>query len=129
MTVLCLSGGTIYNLPYLWEVFYIPTQQAFDLSKTQLGVLLSVFGGISMIAYFPGGWLADRVSSRKLISSAMVVTGVIGLYYATFPGFEMLLIVHIIWAFSISLVFWNAMIKATRDWAPSEEQGLPLWRG
>ena len=123
MTVLCLSGGTIYNLPYIWEVFYIPTQQAFGLSKTQLGVLLSVFGGISMITYFLGGWLADRVSPRKLISSAMLVTGVIGLYYATFPGFKMLLIIHVIWALSISLVFWNAMIKATRDWAPSEEQG------
>ncbi len=123
MTVLCLSGGTIYNLPYLWEVFTIPTLQAFGLSKTQLGVLLSVFGTISMIAYFPGGWLADRVSSRKLISIAMLVTGAIGLYYATFPGFEILLVMHVIWAFSISLVFWNAMIKATRDWAPSEEQG------
>jgi len=123
MTVLCLSGGTIYNLPYIFEVFYIPTQQAFGLSKTQLGVLLSVFGGISMITYFLGGWLADRVSPRKLISSAMLVTGVIGLYYATFPGFEMLLVIHVIWALSISLVFWNAMIKATRDWAPSEEQG------
>jgi nitrate/nitrite transporter NarK len=33
------------------------------------------------------------------------------------------LTLHALWGISISLVFWNAMIKATRNWAPSEQQG------
>ena len=123
MAVLCTSGGAIFNLPYVFEIWYVPLQQAMGLSKTQMGVLMGVFGGVSMAAYFPGGWLADRLSPRKLITVAMIATGVGGFYFATFPNYESLLALHAFWGLSISLVFWNAMIKGTRDWAPSSEQG------
>ena len=75
MTILCLSGGIIFFLPFLTEVYYIPLQEVLGLSKTQLGSLMSVFGATSLISYFPGGWLADRVSRRKLISLSCVSTG------------------------------------------------------
>jgi nitrate/nitrite transporter NarK len=123
MTVLCVSGGSIFNLPYVFEVWYVPMQEAMNLSKTQMGVLMGVFGAASLIAYFPGGWLADRLSPRKLITVSMIATGVGGLFFATFPNYESLLVLHGFWGLTISLVFWNAMIKATRDWAPSREQG------
>jgi len=57
MACLCLSGGIIYLLPFLREVYYIPLQKALHLSNTQLGVLMSVFGTTALISYFPGGWL------------------------------------------------------------------------
>ena len=50
MAVLCTSGGAIYNLPYVFEIWFIPMQQAMDLSKTQMGVLMGVFGGVSIAA-------------------------------------------------------------------------------
>ena len=123
MAILCVSGGSIFNLPYLFETFYKPLQQATALSNTQLGSLMGVFGAVSMLAYSPGGWLADRISPRKLITLGMITTGLSGLYFATFPGYPMLLALHAFWGLSISLVFWNAMIKATRNWAPSNGQG------
>ncbi|MBW2542830.1 MAG: MFS transporter [Deltaproteobacteria bacterium] len=123
MLILCLTGGTIFGLPYTFEVFYIPMQQAMGLSKTQMGVLMGLFAGVSMAAYFPGGWLADRFSPRKLIALGMTSTGLGGFYFATFPDYGSLLWLHAYWGVSINLVFWSAMIKATRDWAPSAEQG------
>ena len=42
---------------------------------------------------------------------------------AVLASYESLLALHAFWGVSISLVFWNAMIKGTRDWAPSSEQG------
>lgn len=84
MTCLCLSGGIIYLLPYLREVYYIPLQEALQLSNTQLGVLMSAFGVAAMISYFPGGWLADKISPRKLITISMLSTGMAGIYFATF---------------------------------------------
>ncbi len=39
MACLCLSGGIIFLLPFLREVYYIPLQKALDLTNTQLGVL------------------------------------------------------------------------------------------
>jgi len=123
MTVLSFSGGIIYLLPFLQEVYYIPLADALDLNNTQVGSLLSIFGTTSLIAYFPGGWLADRVSPRKLMTVSLLSTGAIGLYFATFPSYEISLLLHAIWGVSVTLLFWSAMIRMTRGWAPAAEQG------
>jgi nitrate/nitrite transporter NarK len=123
MACLCLSGGIIYLLPFLREVYYIPLQKALHLSNTQLGVLMSVFGTTALISYFPGGWLADRVSPRKLLTISLIATGCAGLYFATFPSYKLSIAVHAFWGVSCTLTFWAALIKATRSWAPSTEQG------
>ena len=83
MVILCITGGTIYGLPYIFEILYIPMQQAMNLSKTQMGGLMALFGGVCMAGYIPGGWLADRFSPRKLITIGMIASGMI---YAA-PGF------------------------------------------
>ena len=123
MACLSLSAGAIFLLPFLREVYYLPLQKALGLTNTQLGVLMSVFGTTSLIFYFPGGWLADRFSSRKLITFSMLATGVAGLYFATFPSYPLSIAVHGFWGITCSLTFWGALIKATRNWAPSTEQG------
>ncbi|UCC40369.1 MAG: MFS transporter [Candidatus Aminicenantes bacterium] len=123
MTCLCLSGGIIYLLPYLREVYYIPLQEALRLSNTQLGVLMSVFGVAAMVCYFPGGWIADKVSPRKLITISMISTGIMGLYFSSFPSYKMSIVVHGFWGISVTLTFWAALIKATRNWAPPTQQG------
>lgn len=123
MTILCFSGGIIFMLPFLREVYYIPLQEAFGHNNLQMGVLISVFGTASLLTYFPGGWIADRYSARKLISGSLLATGLAGLYFSTFPSYQMSIFIHAFWGVTISLIFWGAMIKATRDWAPAEEQG------
>ena len=80
MVILCVSGGTIYNVVYIFEIYYIPTQQALDLTKSQMGTLMGVFGAVSLLSYGPGGWLADSVSSRKLMTLAMLLAGGTGFY-------------------------------------------------
>lgn len=123
MSILCFSGGIIFMLPFLREVYYVPMQEAFGYDNLQMGVPMSVFGLTSLLTYFPGGWLADRYSSRKLISSALLATGLGGLYLGTFPSYYVVVAIHGFWGVAISLVFWGALIKATREWAPADEQG------
>ncbi|MFI5175366.1 MAG: nitrate/nitrite transporter [Terriglobia bacterium] len=123
MISLSLSGGIIFMLPFLREVYYIPLQQALHLSNTQLGLLSGVFGTTSIISYFPGGWVADRFSPRKLMTFSLAATGIAGLYFATFPSFAISILIHAIWGVSITLTFWSALIKGTRNWAPPTEQG------
>jgi len=65
-------------LPFLFETFSIPLQDALGLTKTQLGSLMSVFGTTSLIFCFPGGWLDDRVSPRKLILFTCLSTNIGG---------------------------------------------------
>ncbi len=123
MGVLSFSGGIIFMLPFLQEAFYIPLAHALDLTNTQVGALMSIFGTTAMISYFPGGWLADRVSPRKLITLSLLSTGAAGLYFSTFPSYEISLAIHAFWGVSITFLFWGAMIRITRNWAPPEEQG------
>lgn len=123
MICLSFSGGVIFLLPFLREVYYLPLQNALGLSNTELGVMMSTFGITSMILYFPGGWMADRYSPRKLISFSMVGTGLLGLYFASFPSYSLSLLVHAAWGGTCTLTFWSAMIRATRNWAPETEQG------
>ncbi len=123
MGVLSFSGGIVFALPFLQEVFYIPLAQALELNNTQVGALMSVFGITAMLSYFPGGWLADRVSPRKLITVSLLSTGIAGLYFSTFPSFKISLAIHAFWGVSITFLFWGAMIRVTRNWAPPEEQG------
>lgn len=123
MIVMSISGGVIFILPFLQETYYIPIAQALKLSNTQVGTLMSAFGITSLICYFPGGWLADRLSSKKLISVSLLLTGVAGLYFATLPGYGISLAIHAFWGVSITFLFWGAMIRVTRNWAPPDEQG------
>ena len=123
MTILCLSGGLIFTLPFLREVYYEPMRDAFGFTNTQLGVMMSVFGGFALGGYFPGGWLADQSSPHRLISLSMVITGGFGFYFMTFPGYIACIIIHAIWGFTSSFVFWGALIRSTRNWADEDSQG------
>ncbi len=123
MTVLSLSGGIIFLLPFLQEVYYKPLAEALSLDNTDVGSLMSVFGVTAMLSYAPGGWLADRASPRKLLTGSLLLTGGLGLYFATFPGYTVSLGIHAVWGVTITLLFWGAMIRVTRNWAPSSEQG------
>jgi MFS family permease len=123
ITVLGFSGGIIFLLPFLFEVFYTPLGSALGLNHTELGSLVSIFGFVSMIFYFPGGWLADRVSPRKLITASLIGTGLAGLWFSTFPSYRLSLAIHAFWGVSITLLFWGAMIRLTRNSAPADQQG------
>jgi len=123
ITVLGFSGGIIFLLPFLFEVFYTPLGSALGLSHTELGGLVSIFGFFSMIFYFPGGWLADRVSPRKLITTSLIGTGLAGLYFSTFPSYRVSLVIHAFWGICITLLFWGALIRLTRSSAPADQQG------
>ena len=101
----------------------MPMQNAFGFSKTQMGVLSSTFGIMSLIGYFPGGWLADRITPRKLITIALTITAASGFVFARLPSFEVCLVLYGFWGISTAFIFWSAMIKATRNWGGKDEQG------
>ena len=115
MIVLSLSGGVIFFLPHLQEVYYKPLADALSLDNTQVGSLVSIFGVTAMLSYLPGGWLADRVSPRILLTSSLLLTGGTGLYFATFPSYMISLAIHALWGVTITLLFWGSMIRVTRN--------------
>jgi len=123
MLILCVSGGLIYLLPFMREVYYIPLQSALDLTNVEFGSLMAAFGISSMLTYGPGGWLADRLSPRLLISFSLILTGLGGLVFASFPSYTVALLIHGSWGITVTGTYWGAMIKATRAWGSDDEQG------
>jgi nitrate/nitrite transporter NarK len=97
--------------------------EVFGLTNTELGTAQAVYGVVAMLAYFPGGPLADRFSARTLISLSLWMTAVGGLYMATLPGFHGSVLIWGFFGFTTILLFWAALIRATRDWGGTEEQG------
>ncbi len=123
LCILAWGGGFIYLLPYIRYTFYDPLQKALGLDHTAFGVSMSAYGICALVTYWPGGWLADRISARKLLSFSYLATGLLGFYFATYPSYLMTVLIHGAWGICTTLTFWAAFIRATKDMAGAEEQG------
>ena len=124
MLTLVIAGEIIFGLPFHTARFFRPTLlESFGFTNTQLGDVFAVYGVTAMLAYFPGGMLADRFSARLLLSLSLLATGVGGLYMATFPGTWGMALLYGYWGVTTILLFWAALIRATREWGGSTTQG------
>jgi len=124
MLGLIVAGETVFALPFHVARFFRPiVLDVFALSATQLGTVQGVYGVVAMLAYFPGGPIADRFSARRLLSTSLWMTAAGGLYMASFPGYREMLILWGLFAITSILLFWAALIRATRDWGGVDEQG------
>lgn len=124
MTTLVFAGEIVFLLPFHTTRFFRPTMlEAFNLTNTQLGDFFAAYGVLAMIAYFPGGALADRFSARSLLTASLIATSAGGLYMATFPGPMGLALLFAYWGVTTILLFWAALIRATREWGGHDEQG------
>lgn len=123
LIVLCLGGGCIYILPYLSVYLYIPMKNTLHLDNLQLGLMQSAMGFTSMIFYWPGGYMADRFSPRKLIVVSMLANALLGFWLATLPSFRVLMIIQLTMGVFLTLTFWSAMIKMVRQLARADQQG------
>jgi MFS family permease len=82
-----------------------------------------MLGFIFMITYIPSGWLADRFSSRKLLSLSLLATGLLGIWFSTMPSYSSLLIIYGAWGVATGLTFWSAHIKLVAMLASKDQQG------
>ncbi len=114
----------IFSLPFHTARFFRPTMlEVFGFTNTQLGDAFAVYGVFAMLAYFPGGAIADHFSARALISLSLMATAVGGLYMATFPGGVQMALLYAYWGVTTILLFWAAIIRATREWGGARSQG------
>jgi nitrate/nitrite transporter NarK len=124
MIGLILAGEAVYALPFHVTRFFRPTVlEVFGMNNTELGAAQAVYGIVAMLAYFPGGPLADRFPARKLLAMSLWTTAAGGLYMATLPSYHGALVLWGFFGFTTILLFWAALIRATRDWGGSDEQG------
>mgnify|MGYP000470426677 CR=1 FL=1 len=121
--VLILGGGTIYKLANIKDAFYVPMQQDMGLTHTEIGTMLSINAIVATVLFVVGGMLADRFETRKLIPVGLIGAGLLGLYMATFPGYNQMLIIYALLAVCADCIYWPALLKAIRNLGDDDEQG------
>ncbi|MGE0484658.1 MAG: nitrate/nitrite transporter [Gammaproteobacteria bacterium] len=124
MLALVVGGEMIFSLPFHLPRYFRPSVlETLGLSNAQLGDVFAVYGVTAMLAYFPGGALADRCDARRLMALSLAATAAGGLYLATLPGPRGLAALYGYWGLTTILLFWAAMIRATREWGGDSAQG------
>ena len=123
LLLVTLAGGCIFPLVYLRQNFEVTILQSFGISAVELRNIYSVMGLMFWITYIPSGWLADRVQPRYLMSFSLAVTGLLGIWFSTYPDHDSIRMIFLGWGISTGLTFWAAMLKAVAIIARPEEQG------
>ena len=125
IVTLIIAGEMVFGLPFHTSRFFRPTMlEVFGMSLTDLGDMFAWYGVTAMVAYFPGGALADRFSARSLITMSMLATAAGGLYMATIPGQTEMNFLFAYFGVTTIFLIWGALIRATRDWGGSRSQGM-----
>lgn len=121
---LVFAGESIFSLPFhITRFFRYTFLEVFGFSNAELGDVFAVYGILALLAYFPGGAIADHFSARKLMALSLLATAIGGLFMAQVPGFWAMAILFGYWGLTSILLFWAALIKATRDWGGELKQG------
>ena len=85
--------------------------------------MFSAYGVTAMVAYLPGGAIADRFSPRRLMAFSAFTTALGGVYMVTIPSVMGMTLLYGYWGVTSILLFWAALIRSTRAAGGASEQG------
>lgn len=96
----------------------------FELTPSEMGLLLSAFLWPYAIANLPAGWLVDKIGAKRLFGGAVTIWSflTILLPFATHKLFYMLRALLGV----AESPFFPAATKAVNTWFSKENRGLPL---
>ena len=123
LAIISISGGVSFDLAYLRYIYQIPMAKFMGFSNTEIGLIMSTFGIAAIILYAPSGVIADKFSHRKMITSAMIITGLLGLVMMTYPPLWVMLCIQVAFAITTILMLWSVSIKAASLLGDHREQG------
>lgn len=124
MIALVTAGEAVFLLPFMiGRIFRTTLLDVFQISNTELGVAYSTYGFVAIGAYFVGGPLADRFSARRLMAAALTTTAAGGAVFASSRSLLILQVLYAFWGVTTILLFWAALIRATREWGGATGQG------
>ena len=110
-------------LPYVHIKFYDVIREATQATNNELGLLMTIFTGVGMLLYIPGGVLADRGSPKKLLIISLAMMAALNTIFAVHTSYVMALLIWALLAVSANMIQWPTLIKAVRDTGSKEEQG------
>ncbi|AWH88166.1 MFS transporter [Limnobaculum parvum] len=123
LAIISISGGVSFDLAYLRYIYQIPMAKFMGFTNTEIGFIMSTFGIAAIILYAPSGVIADKFSHRKMMTFAMIATGLLGLLMSVYPPFWVMILIQVAFAITTILMLWSVSIKAASLLGNHEEQG------
>lgn len=120
---LVTATNGLYNIVWLPVVFYVPFQQVFQLTNTQMGLILAFYSAISTPALLVNGWLCDRFNPKTLLVISCISSSLLGLSLMVIPSYSVINVIYMLLAASIGLLQWAPQVKCIRLLGTNEEQG------
>lgn len=124
LIVLIIAAEMIFSLPFHVARYFRPVLLgALELDHATLGDLFAVYGVTALLAYFPGGVIANRYAARPLLVCSLLLTAAGGGLMLMDLSITALSWLYGGFGLTTILLFWAAMIKATRHWGRLDQQG------
>jgi sugar phosphate permease len=95
----------------------------FGLSKTQMGFVFSAFAWAYALGQLPGGWITDKLGSRKVLTIVVLFWSLMTMATAHALGFISLVVIRFIFGLG-EAASWPAGTQAMQFWYPKSERGL-----
>jgi len=131
LILVVIAAGSIFPIIYLRHGYEVTILEVFNMELSQLNTIFSVMGIVTVIGYFPSGYLSDRFSAKWLLTISLFMTGATGLWFARIPSYSNVIIIYIIWGFFSIFTFWSAHLKLVKLLSRSGEEGrfFGMWDG
>jgi MFS family permease len=97
-------------------------EQEMQLSKQQLGYLLSAFFGTYVLAMMPAGWLAERFGARRVLTGGVLIWSVATLLTGFATGLTALFLLRLMLGLGESVAF-PSVSKLLATVVPDSERG------
>lgn len=111
-SVLAMKGALLPQMLELWQI-----------SKTQFGILMSIYGIVHNIFYLALSWAQDRFSPQVLIPVNMVLGGITTFFLGTTSDFATLCFLFVMLSLWCEGAFWPAVLSAVRKSTTDNNQG------
>ncbi|MEC7554736.1 MAG: MFS transporter [Pseudomonadota bacterium] len=111
-SVLAMKGALLPQMLELWQI-----------SKTQFGVLMSIYGIVHNIFYLALAWAQDRFSPRILIPVNMVLGGITTFFLGQTNDFSTLCFLFVMLSLWCEGAFWPAILSSVRKSTSDSNQG------
>ena len=95
---------------------------SLGVTHTQIGILSSVYAGVKMVLYIPGGIIADRLDTKKCLIFSLIGESLLTAVYATLPSMLILAAIQALMAV-VNIFFWTSFIKSIRILGRDQSQG------
>jgi MFS family permease len=131
LILVVIAAGSIFPIIYLRHGYEVTILEVFNMESSGLNNIFSVMGIVTIIGYFPSGYLSDRFSAKWLLAISLFMTGAMGLWFAQIPSYTHVTIIYIVWGFFSIFTFWSAHLKLVKLLSRSGEEGrfFGIWDG